>query len=153
MSQEPLTPGDRHFGKFDRNLIYLLVTVAKQLEADMPTLLEGTRLNPTTYRILGSCAIYGAVSISDLGRIMLIDRAQISRTAAQLEQDGLVRFAEHPHNKRKKMVTLTDAGRAELDHAAPRVTERREGLEAMLGKERLADLLDALNTISDVLPR
>lgn len=129
-------------------LTYMVSSVAKKLEADMPALLEGTQLNTTAYRILACLDYRGALSISDLGRVMNIDRAQISRATAALEQDGLIAFQPHRTNRRKKMVVLTNDGNAALIDASPRIVERRRRLEDALGPERLQDLLTSLQILS-----
>ncbi|WP_050530485.1 MarR family winged helix-turn-helix transcriptional regulator [Pseudaestuariivita atlantica] len=150
---QPLTrPGAAAFDRMDGNITYLLTTIAKQIENEIPDLLQGTDLNTTGYRILKSVQAYDDLSISDLGRIMQIDRAQISRAAVALAGQGYVSFHDHPGNKRKKMVSLTPRGVEVLALVAPRFDARRARIEAALGP-RLGDTLAALHIVRDALPR
>lgn len=152
MRDAPQKSAKPTFDKMDDNVTYMLATVAKQAENEMTTLLSGTNLNITAYRIIASLAEYDTVSISDLGRILRIDRAQVSRAAVVMEGQGYVAFADHPQNRRKKMVSLTEGGRTTLAEIAPRFAERRRRMEDALGPKRLADTLDALHILSADLP-
>ncbi len=132
----------------DGILTYMLSSVAKKLDNDMPALLEGSPLNATAYRILACLDYQGDLSISDLGRVMNIDRAQISRAAAALQDDGFVAFQPHQTNRRKKMVTLTASGASALETASPRIIDRRRRLESALGPVRVQALLESLHILS-----
>ncbi|MEM9139013.1 MAG: helix-turn-helix domain-containing protein, partial [Pseudomonadota bacterium] len=71
------------------NLTFRISRMAKLLEAEGAQRLEGSGLNLTSYRMMMVIAIFEEISVSDLSKLMLIDRAQISRAASDLIEDGL----------------------------------------------------------------
>lgn len=57
--------------------------------------------------------------MSDLGAAAVLSREHISRVVGELERAGLVVRVPNPDDKRSSFATITDAGRARLQAAAP----------------------------------
>ncbi|MGI9509373.1 MAG: MarR family winged helix-turn-helix transcriptional regulator [Geminicoccaceae bacterium] len=121
--------------ELESQLTFRLAVLSKLLDQQVAELLKGTPLSPTSYRILTVVDTFGAISISDISRFNAIDRAQVSRTAMALAKQGLVAFRGDPRSKRKKIVVLTDDGRALLEDLRPQFQARRNALERGLGPE------------------
>lgn len=151
LSAKNLSKRLRHVQDLDGNLTFQLSRVAKLLENQATALLTDTELNLTAYRLLRIVSIFEAITISDLARLMVIDRAQISRAAAELEKTGYLSTQPDPTSKRKKLLVLDEKGVAILAHLAPAFTARRERLDALIGDDKLDDLLELMNTLSDYL--
>jgi DNA-binding MarR family transcriptional regulator len=61
----------------------------------------------------------GAISISDLAERIRLSPSQVSRIAIELERKGLIERRRSEHDSRSTEVAITDAGRAQLQAAAP----------------------------------
>ena len=61
----------------------------------------------------------GAISISELAERIRLSPSQVSRIAIELERKGLIERHRSEHDSRSTEVAITDAGRAQLQAAAP----------------------------------
>ena len=61
----------------------------------------------------------GAISISDLAERIRLSPSQVSRIAIELERKGLIERHRSEHDSRSTEVAITEAGRAQLQAAAP----------------------------------
>ncbi|MEM9141020.1 MAG: MarR family transcriptional regulator, partial [Pseudomonadota bacterium] len=104
-------------------------------------------LNLTSYRMMMVIAIFEEISVSDLSKLMLIDRAQISRAASDLIEDGLLEAKADRTSKRKKLLALTEAGRAKLGPLKQRFNARQIDIEAALDAKGMAGLWHAIDRI------
>ena len=116
----------------ESKLTFRIAVLAKLLDHEGQAMLEDTPLNLTAYRILHTVETFGAITVSDLSRVNVIDRAQVSRTAVELEKLGFVAFRPDPTSKRKKLVVPTEAGVEILSNIAPRFAARRRELQDCL---------------------
>jgi DNA-binding MarR family transcriptional regulator len=87
-----------------------------------------------------------ALRARDLGRAVGWDRSRLSHQLRRMEQRGLVRRYDHPHDARGTMVQLTPAGRRLVAAAAPGHVEtvRRAFVDLLDPAE-----LEALAAIAD----
>lgn len=131
--------------ELEHRLTFRLSVVSKQLDQEAQQLLQDTPINLSSYRIMNVVSTFEQISISDISRYTLMDRAQVSRAAVQLDALGLVGFRGDPESKRKKLVFLTTEGQALLDDIRPAFDQRRLALEALLGAEDLACLWRVLD--------
>lgn len=135
----------------ESQLTFRLAVISKRLDQQASEILKDTPLSLASYRILSVVRIFEQVSISDISRFNAIDRAQVSRTATDLEKLGFVHFKAAADSKRKKMVILTDAGQAIHDQVLPRFEERRRRLEQELGARHHDALLTGLNRLGETI--
>ena len=75
---------------------------------------QGDGLRGYHYRLLAALDEYGAASQADLGRSVSLDRSDVTAVLSELETRGLVERTVDPDHKRRKIVTLTPAGRKQL---------------------------------------
>lgn len=54
------------------------------------------------------------MSVAEIARAWSLARQSVQRVADELERDGLIRYDEHPGDRRTKLVTLLPAGAAAL---------------------------------------
>ena len=135
--------------ELESRLTFRLSVLSKLLDQQAQEFLSDTDINLTSYRILNVINTFGTVSISDISRFCGIDRAQVSRTAVDLDKRGLVVFSDDPTSQRKKLVSLSDAGRALLSALHPKFLARNEEFYALLGPERRAALTEAINILTE----
>ncbi len=134
--------------RLEENLTFRFAIVNRILENQVNNIISEHGLNLTGYRVLRITEIFESISISDLSRLMRIDRAQISRSAVELEKMGLVEFANNPSNKRKKMVILSSEGQKLMDGLGPKFRERRSMIDRTVGEEALPGLWVAIENLS-----
>jgi DNA-binding MarR family transcriptional regulator len=114
----------------------------------------GAGLTPTQISVLFTVARRGPLRLSDLAEIEGLNPTMLSRVTAQLTDDGLLRRAADPADRRAAVVDATARGRrlrekihrernevlsAELDRLSP--TERESLVDALPALEALADRL------------
>lgn len=133
----------------ESRLTFRLSILSKVMDQQAQGMLEGTGLTLTAYRIMNVAGTFGSLSISEISRICATDRAQISRTATDLEKRGLIAFSDDPSSRRKKNVSLTKEGDRLLDQVRPDFLSRNQKIDAILGPERRAALIDAINLLTD----
>ncbi|RMF34079.1 MAG: MarR family transcriptional regulator [Alphaproteobacteria bacterium] len=134
-------------------LTFRLSVLSKLLDQHAAGLLKDTPLNLTSYRLLYVVDTFGEISISDISRFTALDRAQISRTAGALARRGLVAFAADPRSRRKKLVRLTEKGKACFEALLPRFLERDRQLDEALGPEGREALWRGIGRLDEVLSR
>lgn len=132
----------------ESNLTFRISIVNKILEQQAATILAGEPVGLTGYRVLKIVETFDALSISDISRHMMTDRAQVSRTAVELEHLGLVAFHADDISKRKKIVVLSRKGVALMRKLTPRFDKRVNAIAALLGDDTLAGLWDAIEKLS-----
>jgi DNA-binding MarR family transcriptional regulator len=97
--------------------------------------------------VLAALAEFGPASQASLGRRVEMDRSDVTATVGELAADGLVERTADAGDRRRNVVTITDAGRARLaslDAILDRVQD--ELLAPLSAQERvtLAELLTRL---------
>lgn len=92
----------------------------------------------------------GRMRMSELADRLLLSPSGLTRRLDTLVDSGLVERVRCPTDRRGSFAVLTDAGRARLRAAAPDHVEqvRRHFIER-LSRAQLAQLADALETVSD----
>ena len=76
-----------------------------------------------------------------------LDSGQLSRLLRSLESAGMVRVEPNPADRRIRVATLTDAGRAERAVLDRRSDELARGLLAPLADDEREQLLEAMRTV------
>jgi DNA-binding MarR family transcriptional regulator len=103
-------------------------------------------LTSARWQVLG-VVDHGPVTIAQVARTMGLTRQAVRQTADALVRGGMVAFVDNPADRRARLMTLTDTGRAALR----RVEERQAGW-ASTTAERLphSDLRAALAVLRDL---
>ncbi|MEQ6902114.1 MarR family transcriptional regulator [Nocardioides sp. YIM 152588] len=102
-------------------------------------------LRPAHYRALAALA-EGGLSQAELGRRLMLDRKDVTLAVDHLAERGLVDRSADPADRRRNVVTLTDAGRALL----PRLEHTLESVQ----REVLAPLTEEeARTLTHLLRR
>src|SRR5215470_10328175 len=92
-------------------------------------------LNITQYSLLRVISTERELSISTLGRYMVMDRTSITRALAPLERDGLI-HSRPGADKRIRIVSVTNKGRKLVEDAEPKWHQAQEVLLETIGEDR-----------------
>jgi DNA-binding MarR family transcriptional regulator len=108
--------------------------------------LRPSGLKVTMYRLLKRASEAGRPNISELSRIVGLDRSTLGRNLRVLERQNLIRF-EGATDERARVVVLTAEGEAALAKARPLWVRAQGTMRHILGEqtETLLDQLAKLN--------
>ena len=132
------------------HLTFRISRMSKLLEVEGTHRLAGSGVNLTAYRMMLVIQVFEEISVSDLSKIMLIDRAQISRAATDLIHSDLLEARADRTSKRKKLLALTKAGAELFDQLRARFDQREAALVGEIGED-IDVLWASVNRISDWL--
>ncbi|MEM6897926.1 MAG: MarR family transcriptional regulator [Pseudomonadota bacterium] len=131
--------------RLNGHLTYRISKLSKLLDAEAAHRLKGTGINLTTYRIMLIISIFEEITVSDLARLMVIDRAQVSRLATEMTRQGYLTSKPDKSNKLKKLLMLTGAGHERFATLRERFKDRSE----LVTNQANDDELEILWTIID----
>ena len=97
--------------------------------------LRDAGLNITQFSMLRLICAEKELSISTLGRYMVMERTSITRALAPLERDGLI-HSRPGADKRIRIVSVTNKGRKLVEDAEPKWREAQEALLKTIGVDR-----------------
>ena len=108
--------------------------------------LRPSGLKITMFRLLRRISEAGQPTISELARIVDLDRSTLGRNLKVLERTGHVKLAGG-QDERSKIVSLTAKGRAKLEKALPLWAKAQSAMQGLLGNEKTAvyGILSKLN--------
>ena len=92
------------------------------------------------------------MSISALARTVNIDRTNVSRLCARMEELGEVERSAHPSDGRSRLIVLTTRGQKLAAHVDTTSAQHFEAVVEALG-EHTPGVLDALTRLADALQR
>jgi DNA-binding MarR family transcriptional regulator len=92
-------------------------------------------LNITQYSLLRVIEGTPQISVSTLGRYMVMDRTSITRALAPLERDGLIR-SRAGSDKRTRIISLTKRGTKLIANAKPHWDEAQKTFLELIGNKR-----------------
>jgi DNA-binding MarR family transcriptional regulator len=89
----------------------------------------------------------GAMSQTQLGRMLLVNRSNVTGLVDRMEQSGWVERGGEPGDRRVKQVRLTAAGRRQVDRAEKAYKQRRAELMKSLSDADLRQLCRTLEKV------
>jgi len=97
--------------------------------------LRDAGMNISQFALLRRIRAQKELSISTLGRYMVMDRTSITRALAPLERDGLI-HSRPGADKRIRIVSVTNKGRKLVEDAEPKWHQAQEVLLETIGADR-----------------
>lgn len=105
--------------------------------------LRAERIEITQFTLLMALQRTGDVSQGRLGQVLALDSTSLTRMLKPLEKRGWVREREG-EDRRFRIIGLTAAGRAKLEHGLPHWKRAQERLQGALGERALGQLVELL---------
>jgi DNA-binding MarR family transcriptional regulator len=105
-------------------------------------------LRSTQRSILVSIARAGRPTMGELAASLVLDRSALAHNLKPLEREGLVAVVPDDHDKRNRLVALTESGRAKLVESLPLWEEAQRRFERAFGAARAKELRATLDYIA-----
>ena len=134
----------------DRTLTYRLHQLHKLTDADSHAAYpEHTGLSMSDGRCLTTIGTFEPLSVKALAEKSNLNKAQASRAAQALVDQGLVRKADHPGDGRGVVLSLLPAGRLVFERAMALVSQRNAHILGCLNGQEQAALSALLDRLID----
>ncbi len=132
-------------------LVTFRVSVLSQLLARLvdASVRDALGLTSRQWRVLVILNRLGPSSSGDVARMCSFDHSQVSRVAFELAELGLVTQGADARDRRRQVLSLTDASLALLRDGVPASLQRQERLRARLGEEDYAVFCRAMDALTD----
>jgi DNA-binding MarR family transcriptional regulator len=82
---------------------------------------------------------------------LALDRSTLTRNLTMLEQMGFVAVSANEHDRRKRDVTLTDAGRATVSASEPLWSEAQRQVVEAVGYDRAVEMTTMLADVERIV--
>jgi DNA-binding MarR family transcriptional regulator len=112
-------------------------------------ILRPSGLQATQFTLLVTIALAGTAPITQLAKVLVMDRTTLTRNLKPLEKQGLVQVAPG-EDQRMRLVTLTEPGQQALTKALPLWEKAQVQAVKVLGAERFRALLTDLSAIASL---
>ncbi len=106
-------------------------------------------LRGTQFTLLTAIALHGTATTSQLADTLGTDRTTLTRNLAVLKRDDFINIVDGD-DRRERLHSLSEAGRAKLTAAAPAWQEAQTELAAAIGQANLDSLLRATSAIAAI---
>src|SRR5260370_41036850 len=93
-------------------------------------------LRSTQRSLLVGIARAGSLTMRELAASLVLDRSALAHHIKPLERDGLVEVVADEHDKRNRLVGLTEAGWGKLAQSQPLWEEAQRRFERAFGEEK-----------------
>lgn len=101
------------------------------------------------FRVLAALAEFGPASQASLGRHAEMDRSDITATVGELAAAGLVRRGPDADDRRRNVITITDAGLTRLRELDGILTAVQDEVLAALSADERSTLTGLLQRVLD----
>jgi DNA-binding MarR family transcriptional regulator len=112
--------------------------------------MQPTGLRATQFTLLAAISATGAIAISKLSKVLVMDRTTLTRNLKPLETKRLVKIVPG-EDRRTRTLTLTDKGRKTLEKSLPLWRQAQSEVIERLTFRKWKDLLKHLNQAVNVL--
>jgi len=101
-------------------------------------------LRATQYIVLLLLARRGPATINDLAEALVMDRSSLGHNLRPLERNRLVVIEPAPTDRRRRIVTLTEAGTARVDDGRAAWLKAQTGFEGLFGADKAARMRETM---------
>lgn len=108
-------------------------------------------LSREEWRLLFLLAGTGQMTSLELSARTTLDKVQVSRAAQRLEEKGLISRAIAPSDRRLRLYTCSEAGRALFAEIKPQIEARAEAILAAMPTEGRAALEQGIAALTEAL--
>jgi DNA-binding MarR family transcriptional regulator len=120
---------------------------ARALARTFDAALQPVGLTNGQFSLLMSLNRPAPPTIGAVAGLLAMDRTTLTANLKPLERRGLLATVVDAEDRRNRLISLTDAGRAVLAAAMPIWTATHAGLDASLGADMVAGLRNGLHAV------
>jgi homoprotocatechuate degradation regulator HpaR len=140
------------FHQTARSLPIALLRARESVMAPFRVMLARSGISEQKWRVLRALDEVGPMEQTALARVSCLLLPSLTRMLRTMEDEGLIVRATDQNDRRKSLVSITRSGRKLLISHAQASAEIFAELESRFGAERVEQLLDLLEELTD-LPR
>ena len=133
-----------------RSLPIAMLRARENMMAPIRQMLNKAGVTEQQWRVLRVLDERGMMDPKDLAQAACLLNPSLTRIMQLLEKKALIARHDHPTDRRKVLLEITDDGRALLRAAAPESNAIFARLVERYGRERMDRLLDLLNELSEL---
>ncbi|WGF87925.1 MarR family winged helix-turn-helix transcriptional regulator [Marinivivus vitaminiproducens] len=135
--------------RLDRQVSHILRRAHRRASALFADQFDGLNLTPTQFAILAKLHERREVSHNHLGRMTAMDPATVQGVIRRLLTRALIQQRSDPNDRRRVLLSLTDAGRAVVEQALPMARHSAELVVTSLKTEERQELVRLLRKLLD----
>jgi MarR family transcriptional regulator, transcriptional regulator for hemolysin len=128
------------------NLGWLLSVTSHALATEMHAALESLNVTPRAHCVL-STACQGEFTQTELAQAVGLDKTTMVATVDELERAGLAERRPSAHDRRARVIAVTDAGREMVAAGEKVVADKQDEILASLPEDQRKVLIDALTSL------
>ena len=127
--------------------------IGERLQADTQKIIEASEgpVQPALYPTLAALDRLGPLGIGDIAEALGITQPGATNSVTQLSKMGLVAAEQPADDQRRRVITLTAAGRAAVEQGKALIWPRIEAAVAELCRDLPGGLLEQLAAMEDRL--
>jgi len=150
MKQRPQTPASDPTAEYrlEDQVGYWLRRAYQRHMAIFATVMADLDLTSIQFSSLVKLRDMKAVTQTELGRLIGIDKATISGVVSRLEKRGLLQFRLDPLDRRSRIIALTAVGETLLSQALQRIEQVGEDTLAPINDAERAALRETLRKLA-----
>ena len=130
-----------------RNLPRLLLQAREAVMAHTRPSLRQHALSDQQWRVLRVLGEHGTVDTGRVAREAFILGPSLTGVLSRMERDGLIVRDRDPGDQRKTVVCASTKGKALVRKLSTTIEAHYESMEAVLGKQKLAELYTLLDAV------
>ena len=130
-----------------RNLPRLLLQARESVMAHTRPSLRQHALSDQQWRVLRVLGEHGTVDTGRVAREAFILGPSLTGVLSRMERDGLILRERDPVDQRKSVVRASAKGKALVKRLSKTIEAHYESMEAVLGKQKLAELYALLDAV------
>ena len=142
MKQDRLIPKDTN-----RSLPIALLRAREAVMSQFRPMLAEHGFNEQQWRVVRVLSETGAIDQTELAERASLLGPSLTRIVATLSKRGLVTQERDTSDQRRRLITLTTAGREAIDRVLPHSQEIYSRLEKNVGRDKIDALLDLLEAV------
>ncbi len=108
-------------------------------------------VKPTQFSILATLANTGPIQLTPLADRLLLERTSLTRNLNVLERYGWVQLQTGVEDSRQRIVSLSEKGYEQLDHAIPYWKKAQKAIANEMGQDTITGLRKTLNEMTQVI--
>ena len=138
---------ENHLRKTRRSLPIALLRARESVMDPIRAMLQKSGLTEQKWRVLRVLEEAGAMEQTRIASEACLLLPSLTRMLKSMDEDGLIERSKDAGDKRRTIVSITEAGRALINQHSAESSAIIEALESRVGKKQLEALLDTLEAL------